>query len=386
MSDTPVTTGTQRSQGELQNPANRRVLSGMRPTGKLHLGHYVGALQNWVRLQNDYDCFFFVADWHALTTDYADTSRVKQSIVEIALDWLSAGLDPEKSTMFIQSHVPQHAELHLLLSMMTPLGWLERVPTYKEQRENIKDKDLGTYGFLGYPVLMTSDILMYQAQYVPVGEDQVPHVEITREIARRFNQFYWKPTTTRSGRVMRGPDVPEDKRVYVFPEPQPLLTPAAKLPGTDGRKMSKSYGNFISLSDPEPIVRQKLKTMVTDPARVRRNDPGNPDVCPVGDLHKIFSDSETLAWVDAGCRTAGIGCIECKARAADNLMKVLNPIQERRRPYEDNPKLAWDILEAGSEKARKAANETLAQVRESMNMSLGYEALMPEANPAKGGK
>lgn len=386
MSDTPVTTGIQRSRGELQNPANRRVLSGMRPTGKLHLGHYVGALQNWVRLQNDYDCFFFVADWHALTTDYADTSRVKQSIVEIALDWLSAGLDPEKSTMFIQSHVPQHAELHLLLSMMTPLGWLERVPTYKEQRENIKDKDLGTYGFLGYPVLMTSDILMYQAQYVPVGEDQVPHVEITREIARRFNQFYWKPNTTRSGRVLRGPHVPEEKRVYVFPEPQPLLTPAAKLPGTDGRKMSKSYGNFISLSDPEPIVRLKLKTMVTDPARVRRNDPGNPDVCPVGDLHKIFSDSETLAWVDAGCRTAGIGCIECKARVADNLMKVLNPIQERRRPYEQNPKLAWDILEAGSEKARKAANETLEQVRESMNMSLGYEAVMPEANPAKGGK
>ncbi len=386
MSDTPFKSEIPQSAGKLQVPANRRVLSGMRPTGKLHLGHYVGALQNWVKLQNDYDCFFFVADWHALTTDYADTSRIKQSIIEIALDWLSAGLDPEKCTMFIQSHVPQHAELHLLLSMMTPLGWLERVPTYKEQRENIKDKDLGTYGFLGDPVLMTSDILMYQAQYVPVGEDQVPHVEITREIARRFNQFYWKPTMTRSGRIQRGQAVPEDKRVYVFPEPQPLLTPAAKLPGTDGRKMSKSYGNFISLSDPEPVVRQKLKTMVTDPARVRRNDPGNPDVCPVGDLHKIFSDKETLAWVDVGCRSAGIGCIECKSRAADNLMKVLNPIQDRRRPYEQNPKLAWDILEAGSEKARKAANQTLAEVRESMNMSLGYEPPVPEANPAKGGK
>jgi tryptophanyl-tRNA synthetase len=366
--------------------ANRRVLSGMRPTGKLHLGHYVGALQNWIRLQNEYECFFFVADWHALTTDYADTSKVKQSIIDIGVDWLSTGLDPEKCTMFIQSHVPQHAELHLLLSMMTPVGWLERVPTYKEQRENIKDKDLSTYGFLGYPVLMTSDILMYQAQHVPVGADQVPHVEITREIARRFNQFYWKPTTTRSGRTLRGPDVPEDKRVYVFPEPQPLLTPSPKLPGTDGRKMSKSYGNSILLSDPEVVVRQKLKTMVTDPARVRRTDPGNPDVCPVGDMHKIFSDKETMDWVNAGCRSAGIGCIECKSRAADHLMKVLEPIQERRRPYEQDPRLAWDILEAGSERARKAADETLRQVRESMNMSLTYEAPVQEANPAKGGK
>jgi tryptophanyl-tRNA synthetase len=365
-------------------PANRRVLSGMRPTGKLHIGHYVGALQNWVKLQDTYDCFYFVADWHALTTNYNDTSRVKQDTLEIACDWLASGLDPERAVLFIQSHVPQHAELNLLLSMMTPLGWLERVPTYKEMKENLSDKDLNTYGFLGYPVLMTSDILMYQASFVPVGADQVPHVEITREIARRFNQFYWKPNTTRSGRVQRGNDVPEDRRVVVFPEPQPLLTPAAKLPGTDGRKMSKSYGNFISLSEPEASVRSKLKTMVTDPARVRRTDPGNPEVCPVGDLHKIFSDKETIAKVWEGCTTAGIGCIECKGWAADGLMKVLHPIQERRRKYEDNPKLAWDILEAGSEKARNAAQQTIEQARDAMHMSHAYEA--PAANSAQGTK
>ncbi len=356
---------------EAKQAVNRRVLSGMRPTGKLHIGHYVGALQNWTRLQNEYDCFFFVADWHALTTDYADTSQVKANILEMAFDWLAAGLDPEKATVFIQSHVPQHAELHLLLSMMTPLGWLERVPTYKEQKENLKEKDLNTYGFLGYPVLMTSDILMYQASFVPVGEDQVPHVEITREIARRFNQFYWLNAEHRFS-VDRA--TPEDKRVCVFPEPQPLLTPAAKLPGTDGRKMSKSYGNSILLSEPEADVRKKLKTMVTDPARVRRTDPGNPDVCPVGDLHKIFSCAETMAKVREGCTTAGIGCIECKGWVADNIVSVLNPIQERRRKYEENPRLAWDILEAGSIRARAAADRTLAEVRESMRMSLDYEA------------
>jgi len=349
---------------------NRRVLSGMRPTGKLHIGHYVGALQNWTRLQNDYDCFFFVADWHALTTDYADTSRVKANILEMAFDWLAAGLDPEKATLFIQSHVPQHAELHLLLSMMTPLGWLERVPTYKEQRENIKEKDLGTYGFLGYPVLMTSDILMYQASYVPVGEDQVAHVEITREIARRFNQFY--PLAPK-GALKLAKD-PEQFARNVFPEPQPLLTPAAKLPGTDGRKMSKSYGNSILLSDPESEVRKKLKTMVTDPARVRRTDPGNPDVCPVGDLHKIFSNAETMANVREGCTTAGIGCIQCKGWVADNIVSLLNPIQEIRHAYENNPKRAWDILEAGSARARVAADSTLVEVRESMHMSLSYQA------------
>ncbi len=334
----------------------KRVLSGMRPTGKLHLGNYVGALENWVRMQDEYQCFFCVVDWHALTTDYADTSRVKENSLEVALDWLAAGLDPEKSVMFIQSHVPAHAELHLLLSMITPLGWLERVPTYKEQRENIKDKDLGTYGFLGYPVLQAADILMYKADVVPVGEDQVAHIELTREIARRFNGFYGA-----SGDV--------------FPEPQSLLTPAPKLPGTDGRKMSKSYGNTILLTDPETVVRQKLKTMVTDPARVRRSDPGNPDVCPVGDLHKIFSDRATMEKVNVGCRSAGIGCIECKSWAADALVQLLNPMQERRKKFEENPRLAWDILEAGSGRARKVAAETMEGVRAAMGMSLAYEPL-----------
>ncbi|MFZ0951190.1 MAG: tryptophan--tRNA ligase [Candidatus Sulfotelmatobacter sp.] len=340
----------------------KRVLSGMRPTGKLHLGNYVGALENWVRMQDQYQCFFCVVDWHALTTDYADTSRVKENSLEVALDWLAAGLDPEKSVLFIQSHVPAHAELHLLLSMITPLGWLERVPTYKEQRENIRDKDLGTYGFLGYPVLQAADILMYKADVVPVGEDQVAHVELTREIARRFNGFY-------------------GKRGDVFPEPQSLLTPAPKLPGTDGRKMSKSYGNTILLTDPEPVVRQKLKTMVTDPARVRRSDPGNPDVCPVGDLHKIFSDRATMEKVSVGCRSAGIGCIECKGWAADGLVRLLNPMQERRKKFEENPRLAWDILEAGSERARKVAAETMDGVRDAMGMSLAYEP--PAADDAK---
>jgi tryptophanyl-tRNA synthetase len=336
---------------------NRRVLSGMRPTGKLHLGHFVGALANWVKLQEDYDCFFFVADWHALTTDYADTSNVKQSSVDIVLDWLSVGLDPKKSTIFIQSHVPQHAELHLLFSMVTPLGWLERVPSYKEVRENLADRDLNTYGFLGYPLLQSADILIYQAGYVPVGQDQVAHVELTREVARRFNGFY-----------------PKKSGGEVFPEPQPLLTKSPKLPGTDGRKMSKSYGNTIMLTDTEPVVRAKLKTMVTDPARVRRTDPGNPDICPVGDLHKIFSSTVTIAKVDAGCRSAGIGCIECKSWAADALVQVLAPMQERRKQYENDPKLAWDILEAGSQKARKAAEATMVEARAAMNMTLAYEA------------
>jgi len=334
----------------------KRVLSGMRSTGKLHLGNYVGALKNWVEMQDTYECYFFVADWHALTTDYADTSRVKQNSLDVLMDWLAAGLDPERCTMFIQSHVPQHAELHLLLSMITPLGWLERVPTYKEQRENIAEKDLSTYGFLGYPVLQSADILIYKGDFVPVGEDQVPHVELTREIARRFNGIY------------SGNDKP------VLPEPQPLLTKTPKLPGTDGRKMSKSYGNTILLTDPEPIVRQKLKTMVTDPARVRRSDPGNPDVCPVGDLHKIFSSAETMEKVNTGCRSAGIGCIECKGWAADALVQILNPMQERRKQYESNPRLAWDILEAGSAKAREVADATMREVRGAMKMSLEFEA------------
>jgi tryptophanyl-tRNA synthetase len=329
----------------------KRVLSGMRSTGKLHLGNFVGALDNWVRMQDHYECFFFVADWHALTTDYANTSHIKENSLEVLMDWLAAGLDPERCTMFIQSHVPQHAELHLLFSMITPLGWLERVPTYKEQQENISGKDLNTYGFLGYPLLQAADILIYKGDFVPVGEDQVPHVELTREVARRFNQFY----------SLHGSPV--------FPEPQPLLTPTPKLPGTDGRKMSKSYGNTILLTDPEPVVRQKLKTMVTDPARVRRTDPGNPDVCPVGDLHKIFSDTETIAKVNEGCRSASIGCIECKSWAANSLVSVLAPMQERRKKYEQSPHLAWDILEDGSARARKIASATINVVRESMGMS-----------------
>jgi tryptophanyl-tRNA synthetase len=342
----------------------------MRPTGKLHLGNYVGALRNWVNLQDDYDCFYFIADWHALTTDYADTSNVKQSSLEVIIDYLAAGLDPDRSVLFIQSHVPQHAELYLLFGMITPLGWLERVPTYKEQRENIKDKDLSTYGFLGYPLLQSADILMYQADFVPVGEDQVPHIELTREVARRFNQFYPRRVASSD----RDP-----KRAVVFPEPKPLLTPAAKLPGTDGRKMSKSYDNTILLSEPEASLRAKLKTMVTDPARIRRSDPGNPDVCPVGDLHKIFSSPETMSKVYDGCRSAGIGCIECKGWAADSLWKVLQPIQERRAKYEADPKLAWDILEAGSAKARVAAELTMNEVRAAANLSLEYEPPKVEA-------
>ena len=342
-------------------PANHkpRVLSGMRSTGKLHLGNYVGALANWVKMQDGakYDCFFFIADWHALTSDYADTSRIKENSLEVMLDYLAAGLDPEKSVLFLQSHVPQHAELHLLFSMITPLGWLERVPTYKEQRENIQDKDLGTYGFLGYPVLQAGDILIYQAQFVPVGEDQVSHLELTREIARRFNQFY-----------------PGAKGKEVFPEPQALLTPSPKLPGTDGRKMSKSYGNTILLSEAPESIRQKLKTMVTDPARVRRTDPGDPDKCPVGDLHKVFSSKETLEKVYAGCRSAGIGCIECKGWAADSLVTAIAPMQERRKKYESDPRVAWDILEAGSAKAQKAAEATMRQARDAMHMSKDYEA------------
>ena len=364
--------------------SRKRVVSGMRPTGKLHLGNYVGALQNWVAMQDQYECFFFIADWHALTTDYADTSQVKQNSAEVLMDWLAAGLDPKRCTMFIQSHVPQHAELHLLLSMITPLGWLERVPTYKEQRENIAEKDLGTYGFLGYPVLQAADILLYKGNFVPVGEDQVAHVELTREIARRFNLLYHSDVAI-SRAELREKFIKERREVIlpatshsltmgVFPEPQALKTQTPKLPGTDGRKMSKSYNNTILLTDPEPVIRQKLKTMVTDPARVRRTDPGNPDVCPVGDLHKIFSNPETNAKVNAGCRSAGIGCIECKSWAADALVQILNPMQQRRQKYEQNPRLAWDILEAGSEQARTEASKIMSEVREAMKMSLDYEA------------
>ena len=334
--------------------SRKRVLSGMRPTGKLHLGNYMGALHNWVRLQNEYDCYFFIADWHALTTDYADPSQVASNIREVALDYLAAGLDPEKSVLFVQSHVPQHAEFHLLLSMITPLGWLERVPTYKEQQENITGKDLSTYGFLGYPLLMAADILIYQPDFVPVGQDQTAHVEITREVARRFNQFYKRP---------------EPATGEILPEPQVLLTPSPKLPGTDGRKMSKSYGNTILLSDPESEIRRKIKPMVTDPARVRRTDPGSPDKCPVGDLHKIFSSQETIAEVYQGCTTAGIGCIQCKTWAADSIIGNLAPLQERRGRFEQNPGLVTEILQDGARRAQARAEQTMQEVRSAMGLA-----------------
>ena len=353
------------------NPLPKRVLSGMRPTGKLHLGNYMGALYNWVRLQHEYECYFFIADWHALTTDYADTSNVKQNILDVALDWLGAGLDPDRATLFVQSWVPQHAELHLLFSMITPLGWLERVPSYKEQQQQIGDvtaggKDLSTYGFLGYPLLQAADILIYQADLVPVGQDQVAHVELTREVARRFNFFYQRPKAKNIGEILRAAQV---HPVYVLPEPQALLTPSPKLPGTDGRKMSKSYGNTVLMSDPEPVIRKKLKTMVTDPARIRRSDPGNPDVCPVFDLHKIFSSAETQQKAREGCTTAGIGCIECKGWLADGVVAELAPIQERRREYEAKPDHVWEILREGSARARSRADQTLRQVRDAMHLT-----------------
>jgi tryptophanyl-tRNA synthetase len=329
----------------------------MRPTGKLHLGNYMGALANWVKLQDlhqdgraQYDCYFFIADWHALTTDYADTSQVASNTVEAMLDYLGAGLDPQKSTLFLQTRVHAHSELFLAFAMITPLGWLERVPTYKEQQENLTGKDLSTYGFLGYPLLQAADILLYQPDFVPVGQDQVAHVELTREVARRFNNFY-----TLDGRE-------------VFPEPKVLLTPSPKLPGTDGRKMSKSYGNTIMLSDTEAEIRAKLKTMVTDPARVRRTDPGDPDKCPVGDLHKVFSAPETLANVYEGCRTAGIGCIQCKGWAADALVQVLGPIQERRAGFTKTQ--AIEILNEGSQRAKVRAEQTMKEARAAMHLSL----------------
>jgi tryptophanyl-tRNA synthetase len=389
----------------IQSASGKRVLSGMRPTGKLPLGNYMGALYNWLRLQHTYECFFFIADWHALTTDYADTSRIRENILDVALDWLGAGLEPERCTLFVQSWVPQHAELHLLLSMITPLGWLERVPTYKEQQQQIGNvetggRDLSTYGFLGYPLLQSADILIYQADLVPVGQDQVAHVELTREVARRFNFLYpadaskYAPATHLSrgqeskhifdmnveladeslthrheSSLMKpaaGHDAP--RLIEVLPEPQVLLTPSPKLPGTDGRKMSKSYGNTILLTDPEQEIRQKLKTMVTDPARVRRSDPGNPDLCPVFDLHRIFSSSETQQKSREGCMTAGIGCIECKSWLADGVVAELAPLQERRRRYEANPRQVWEILNEGSARARTRAEQTMRQVRDSMHL------------------
>ncbi|MBL3572373.1 MAG: tryptophan--tRNA ligase [Synergistaceae bacterium] len=324
-----------------------RIFSGMRPTGKLHIGHLAGALTNWVKLQDDYDCYYGIVDWHALMSDYADTSSVKDNCREVLLDWLGAGLDPQKCSIFVQSHVVEHAELALALGMITPLGWLERNPTYKEQILNLQNKDLGTYAFLGYPVLMAADILLYRAAKVPVGEDQSAHLEITREIARRFNFFY-------------GP---------TFPEPETLLTPTPKVPGTDGRKMSKSYGNSINISDELPDIWQKMRTMTTDPARERRSDPGDPDKCPVWDLHRVFNPDEAQkAEIDSGCRTAGIGCVDCKKMLFAYVEAYLKPIQERRRHYEGRPELLEEVLRQGAEKARRVAAETIAAVKEGMRL------------------
>jgi len=323
-----------------------RILSGMRPTGPLHLGNYLGALDNWVGLQDRYECFFSVVDWHSLTTDYANPGEVRENVIEVATDWLAAGLDPEHSTLFIQSLVPQHAELHLLLSMIVPVPWLERVPSYKEQQQQLGEKDLSTYGFLGYPLLQTADIIVYKAAAVPVGEDQAPHIELAREIVRRFNNFYGE----------------------VFPEPQTLLTEAKRIPGTDGRKMSKSFGNAIYLKDDPETVRQKLRPMLTDPARKRRTDPGDPDICPVFDLHRAFSPEATREWAATGCRTAGIGCLDCKAKLSEHVLEKLAGVHARRPELSARPDTVWDILLEGSKKARSVAEATMEDVRSAMKI------------------
>jgi len=326
--------------------ANIRVLSGIRSSGTLHLGNYLGALRNWATLQHQYECYYFIADWHALTTDYADTQVLKEHMLDNMAGFLAAGLDPERCTLFIQSRVPEHAELHLLLSMITPVPWLERVPSYKEQQQQIRDKDLTTFGFLGYPVLQTADIIIYKANYVPVGIDQVPHIEISRDIARRFNHLY-QP---------------------VFPEPQPLLTETPKVPGLDGRKMSKSYNNAIYLTDAPDEIASKIKVMMTDPARKRRSDPGNPDVCPVFDFHKVYSPAETIALVDHGCRTAEIGCIDCKKMMSMHLLQEMRPVLEKRQELAERPQEVIEVFEEGSKKARETARTTMGEVREAMHL------------------
>jgi tryptophanyl-tRNA synthetase len=324
-----------------------RVLSGMQSSGRLHIGNLVGALSNWVRLQDTYDCYYFVADWHSLTTGYADPSTIKESTRDLLVNFLAAGLDPDKCTIFIQSRILEHAELHLLLSMITPLGWLERVPTYKEKQQELNERDLATYGFLGYPLLQTADIIIYRAKYVPVGIDQVPHLEISREIARRFNFMYKE----------------------VFPEPDALLTEFPKVVGIDGRKMSKSYDNAVYLSDKPEVVEQKLRTMVTDPARVRKTDQGNPELSPVFQLHKIFSSTEEQEEITSGCKSAGIGCIDCKKILIRNVFRVLEPIWERRSKLLSNPDLLNDIAKKGTEKAKKTTQETMELVRKAMGLS-----------------
>jgi len=324
----------------------QRVLSGMQPSGRLHLGNLLGALENWKLLQEHNECFFFVADWHALCTNYEDTSQLQSFVHEILIDWLAVGIDPERATVFIQSHVPEHAILNLLLSMITPVPWLERNPTYKEKQEQIEGRDLSTHGFLGYPVLQAADILLYKADAVPIGKDQLPHLELTREIARRFNSLY----------------------TPVLVEPKELLTKFPKVMGTDGRKMSKSYGNTINLSDSEPEVRQKLKTMVTDPARVRRKDPGNPEICPVYDFHKIYSTPAIIDQVNKECRTAEIGCIDCKTFVADSMVERLAPIWESRKTLESNPKWMEDVVQSGCQRATEVSRQTLAEVKDAMKI------------------
>ena len=393
-----------------------RVLSGMRPTGALHLGHYHGVLKNWVRLQAEYPCLFFVADWHALTTDYEAPGQVQKNGWDMVVDWLAAGVDPNQATLFVQSLVPEHAELQLLLSMMTPLGWLERVPTYKDQQEKLSDRDLSTYGFLGYPLLQSADILIYRAKYVPVGEDQVPHVEFTREVARRFNHLYGreagfedkakaavKKMGSKKARLFnelrtkfleqgdaealqRAQALLEEQqnlprgdreRLYgwlegsgkkILVEPEVLLTEAPRLPGLDGQKMSKSYGNAIELRDEPETVAKKIRTMPTDPARVKRSDPGNPERCPVWQLHLVYSDEQRRDWVQKGCTTAGIGCLECKQPVVEAVLAELAPMRERARVYVDDPTLVKNIIADGCDRARKLAGETMRDVREAMGL------------------
>jgi len=395
-----------------------RVLSGMRPTGSLHLGHYHGVLKNWVKMQNEHECLFFVADWHALTTHYDTPEVIEQNVWDMVVDWLAAGVDPARATLFIQSRVPEHAELHLLLSMITPLGWLERVPTYKDQQEKLSEKDLSTYGFLGYPLLQSADILIYRSTHVPVGEDQVPHIEFTREIARRFNHIYGREPgfeekaqaavkklggkkaklyqEMRTRFLEQGDEealesakslldeqqslsLGDRERLYgylegggkmILSEPQAMLTVASKMPGLDGQKMSKSYNNTISLREDENSVGKKIRTMPTDPARIRRSDAGDPEKCPVWSLHQVYSSEDTKQWVVQGCKSAGIGCIECKQPVIEAVLAEQHPMRERAQQYLDDPALVRNIIADGCEKARKLASETMRDVRDSMG--LGY--------------
>lgn len=401
----------------MSSDSKNRVLSGMRPTGQLHLGHYHGVLKNWVRLQHEYDCYFFVADWHALTTHYEDPQIISASVMGMVIDWMAAGVNPVNAKIFVQSDVPQHAELHLLLSMVTPLGWLERVPSYKDQQEKLRERDLATYGFLGYPLLQSADILIYKAGLVPVGEDQVAHVELTREVARRFNHLYGREADfedkadaairkmgKKNAKLYRKlrKDYQEKgdqealevarallegqgnlamgdrERLWgylegggriILPEPAALLTPASKMPGLDGQKMSKSYGNTIALRDDPRDIEQKLRTMPTDPARARRTDPGNPAKCPVFQLHEVYSDETRKQWVHEGCTTAGIGCLDCKQPIIDAILAELAPIRERAREFEQDPQLVRNILREGGEAARDVAEETMGEVKDAIGLN-----------------